>query len=149
MSPGDCERAETGRAIGRRIFGEKADSIDALMSELDPDVGRWAREFVFGDVWAREALDFSERLLVAIVSLAALGKTEQLRNYLFGALAGEMPEAKVQQALAMVCVYAGFPAAMNALVCWREVKASDARRRGRERERSGALEAEPDPPAGS
>ncbi|HTX07795.1 MAG TPA: carboxymuconolactone decarboxylase family protein [Solirubrobacteraceae bacterium] len=149
MSRSDGDPGARGRAIERRIFGEKADAIDALMSELDPDVGRWAREFVFGDVWAHDALDFSERLLVAIVSLAALGKTEQLRNYLFGALTGGVPEAKVQQALAMICVYAGFPAAMNALVCWREVKASDARRRGRERERRGALEAETDAPAGA
>jgi 4-carboxymuconolactone decarboxylase len=123
----------------RRIFGDKAEAIDAIMSELDPAVGRWAREFAFGDVWTREALEFEERLLVAIVALAVLGRVEQLRNYLFGALGAGVPEEKVQQALAMLCVYAGFPATMNALVCWREVKASWARRRDGEGEGRGAL----------
>jgi alkylhydroperoxidase/carboxymuconolactone decarboxylase family protein YurZ len=61
---------------------------------------------------------------VAIVSLAVLGRIDQLRNYLFGALGAGVPAEKIQQALAMTCVYAGFPAAMNALVCWRDVRRS-------------------------
>lgn len=128
-SDSDDARDRAGRAVEQRIFGDKAGAIDALMAELDPEVGRWARQFVFGDVWTGEGLEFEDRLLVAIVSLTVLGKIDQLRNYLFGALnAGVAPE-KVQQALAMTCVYAGFPAALTALGCWREVQASHGRDR--------------------
>jgi 4-carboxymuconolactone decarboxylase len=114
----------------QRIFGQKAEPLATLLHELDPDVGRWAQEFAFGDVWAREDLAFEERLLVAVVSLTVLGRIDQLRSYLFAALRAGMPEEKVQHALAMTCVYAGFPAALNGLVCWREVKLSHARRAG-------------------
>jgi 4-carboxymuconolactone decarboxylase len=132
-SPGPSaggSRALIGREIERRIFGDKADALATLMDELDPDVGRWAREFAFGDVWARDALAFEERLLVAIISLAVLGRIDQLRNYLFAALRAGVAAEKVQQALGMTCVYAGFPVALNALVCWREVRASHARHSG-------------------
>lgn len=120
--------AEAGRAIERRLFGDKADSIVALMTELDADVGRWAEEFVFGDVWTRDGLAYEERLLVAIVSLTVLGRMDQLRNYLFAALNADVPPEKVQQALAMTCAYAGFPAALSALVCWRDAQASHDRK---------------------
>lgn len=123
-------RARLGREMQERIFGEKAEPLAALLQELDPEVGRWAQEFAFGDVWVRDALAFEERLLVAIVSLTVLGRIDQLRSYLFAALRAGMPEGKVEHALAMTCVYAGFPAALNALVCWREVKTSHARQGG-------------------
>ena len=125
---GSASRARLGREMQERIFGEKAEPLAALLDELDTDVGRWAQEFAFGDVWVRDALVFEERLLVAIVSLTVLGRIDQLRSYLFAALRVGMPEEKVRHALAMTCVYAGFPAALNALTCWREVKASHARR---------------------
>ena len=95
-----------------------------LTTELDPDVARWAEEFVFGEVWSREGLEFEDRLIVAIVALAAQGKTAQLRNYLHAALREGVPAAKVQEALVMLTVYAGFPTASDALVCWRDVKTS-------------------------
>jgi 4-carboxymuconolactone decarboxylase len=128
MEPQPEDRRQAGLAIERQLFGDTARTIDELMAELDPDVGRWAREFVFGDVWARDALSFEERLMVAIVSLAVLGRPEQLRNYLFAAIRTGVPLEKIQQALAMTCIYAGFPAALNALVLWREVRESAARR---------------------
>jgi 4-carboxymuconolactone decarboxylase len=121
-------KAEAGRAIEQRLFGEKAGAMAALMAELDPDVARWAEEFAFGEVWTRDGLAYEERLIVAIVALAVLGRMDQLPNYVFAALAGGVPREKVQQALAMTCVYAGFPAALSALVCWRDVQASHDRK---------------------
>jgi 4-carboxymuconolactone decarboxylase len=127
MNPRPDDNREAGLAIEHQLFGDKSEAIHELMAELDPDVGRWAREFAFGEVWTRDALSFEERLMVAIVSLAVLGRPDQLRNYLFGAVRAGIPLEKVQQALAMICIYAGFPAAVNALVLWREVLESAAR----------------------
>jgi 4-carboxymuconolactone decarboxylase len=122
------DRAEAGREIEERLFGDKAAAMNELMQELDPDVARWAEEFAFGEVWTREGLPYEERLIVAIVSLTVLGRMDQLRNYLFAALRADVPREKVQQAIAMTCVYAGFPAAMSGLVCWRDVQASHDRK---------------------
>lgn len=117
-----------GREIRNLAQGAKADALARVLGELDPDLPDWTDSFIFGRVWARPALPFEERMLVAIGCLASLGHLPQLRNYLFGALQAGVPEAKVQDALAMTCVYAGFPAALSALDCWRQVRAAHASR---------------------
>lgn len=117
-----------GGEVERRLYGEKAEAMMDMLAGLDPDVARWADEFVFGDVWTRPGLAYEERLLVAIAVLGALGRTEQLRNYLFSALKSDLSREQVQQTLAMLAVYAGFPAATSALICWRDVQASHDRR---------------------
>jgi 4-carboxymuconolactone decarboxylase len=98
-----------------RAQGEKADRLQAALEALDPDLGRWADAFVFGEVWADDALAFEERLLVAITALAALNRRRQLRNYLHGALQAGVPEAKLREVMKMLTVYAGFPIAIESL----------------------------------
>jgi 4-carboxymuconolactone decarboxylase len=110
-----------GAALRRRAQGEKSEKLQALLTSLDPGVGRWADEFVFGEVWARDGLAFEERMLVAIASLATQGKTATLRNYLYGALQEGMSARKIQEALVMLVVYAGFPTATNMLYEWKQV----------------------------
>jgi 4-carboxymuconolactone decarboxylase len=117
-----------GKAIRERAQGEKADALARQLQALDPDLLDWSDGFIFGQVWNRPGLDFERRMLVAISALAALGQIPQLRNYLHGALqAGIAPET-VRETLAMTCVYAGFPAGLNALECWRTVQAAHAQR---------------------
>jgi 4-carboxymuconolactone decarboxylase len=99
----------------RRAQGRKADQLQAALVELDPTVGRWADNHVFGDVWEGDALPFQDRMLVAIVALATLGRRNQLRNYLHGALQDGRPPEQLRQALRMLTVYAGFPVAIEAL----------------------------------
>jgi 4-carboxymuconolactone decarboxylase len=106
-----------GRGAERRARaqGAKADKLQAALVALDPDVGRWADEYVFGEVWADGALAFEERMLVAITALAAQNRRAQLRNYLHGALQEGIPAAKLREVMRMMTVYAGFPAAIESM----------------------------------
>ena len=108
----------------RRAQGSKSDRLQADLETLDPAAAEWGTNFVFGDVWGQPGLAFEERMLVAITSLATLGRTAQLRNYLFGAVQDGIPGTKIQQALSMLVVYAGFPTALTALAEWRDVRAA-------------------------
>ncbi|HVV91055.1 MAG TPA: carboxymuconolactone decarboxylase family protein [Solirubrobacterales bacterium] len=117
-----------GSEIRRRAQGEKADALAAALEDLDPRMREWADGFIFGDVWAAEGLSFEERMLVAIALLGGSGQIPQLRNYLHGALQEGIPPEKVQETLVMTSVYAGFPAALNALDCWRRVRESHVAR---------------------
>jgi 4-carboxymuconolactone decarboxylase len=117
-----------GPARRRRAQGPKADRLQAELVRLDPELARWADDFVFGEVWAREGLSFEERMLVAISQLAATGRTPQLRNYLFGAIQAGIDPRKIQEALVMLAVYTGFPNAIAALAAWAEVRESAGRR---------------------
>ncbi|HEY2298714.1 MAG TPA: carboxymuconolactone decarboxylase family protein [Jatrophihabitans sp.] len=102
----------TRRALAQ---GVKAGKLQAALEAIDPDLGRWANEYVFGEVWAAEALPFDERMLVAITALSALNRRAQLRNYLHGALQAGIPEAKLREVMKMMTVYAGFPVAIESM----------------------------------
>lgn len=106
----------TGAERRRSAQGAKADGLQAALEALDPDMGRWADEFVFGEVWAGEALGQRERILVAIGMLAATTRRNQLKNYLHGALQNGIEAAELREVMKMVTVYAGFPAAIEALL---------------------------------
>jgi 4-carboxymuconolactone decarboxylase len=110
-----------GGDLRRRAQGAKADKLQALLCSLDPGVGRWADEFVFGDVWGRPGLDFENRMLVAIASLATQGKAPMLRNYAYGALQAGISARKIHETLVMLVVYAGFPTATSMLYEWQQV----------------------------
>jgi 4-carboxymuconolactone decarboxylase len=97
------------------------------MEQIDESVAIWSDDFVFGQVWAGEDLEWSERTLVAITALAALGNEVQLRNYVHGALQDGVPEAKLRQAFRMLTVYAGFPVAIRALYILTEACEVEAR----------------------
>jgi 4-carboxymuconolactone decarboxylase len=99
-----------------RAQGRKADRLQAALTELDPTLARWADDHIFGDVWAGDSLDFSDRMLVAIVALATLGRRNQLRNYLHGALQDGRTPDELREVMRMLSVYAGFPVAIEAMV---------------------------------
>jgi 4-carboxymuconolactone decarboxylase len=113
----------------RRMQGPKSEELMVTLDQLDERVAGWVDEFVFGEVWERDGLGEADRLLVAITALASLGRTNQLRTYLFGALHAGESARRIHEALVMLTVYAGFPAALDALATWCDVLAS-ARRQG-------------------
>jgi len=123
------ERAGVQRR--RRAQGPRSEQLRTALVALDPGLAEWVDSFVFGEVWGRDGLSEPERILVAVSALAAMGRSDQLRAYLFGALHAGVPAVKLHEALVMQSVYAGFPAAIGALAVWRDVVAS-ARRQGLE-----------------
>jgi 4-carboxymuconolactone decarboxylase len=120
--------AEAGAQRRRRAQGAKHAALQQSLLGIDPQVAIWSDEFVFGKVWAGDALSWQEQMLVAITALAALGNHAQLRNYLHGALQGGLSEDAVRQALSMLTVYAGFPVGIQALNVLKVVVDSESQR---------------------
>ena len=121
MTMGEDLSELRGAPLRRRAQGAKSDKLQALLTSLDPGVGEWADEFVFGEVWGRPGLDFESRMLVAITSLATQGKGALLRNYAHGALQAGVSARKIHEALVELVVYAGFPTATSMLFEWQQV----------------------------
>jgi 4-carboxymuconolactone decarboxylase len=113
-----------GAELRRRAQGARSEEMLAYLTALDEGVGQWADEFVFGSVWTRDGLEFEERMLVAITSLATQANAPLLKNYLFGALQDGMSARKIQEALVMLVIYAGFPTSTLMLSEWRGVLAA-------------------------
>ena len=77
-----------------------------------------------GGFWTDPALDRRTRSLMVVAMLAATGKAGPLRAHIAGALNHGASAAQVIEAIRMVAVYAGFPAALEAWPVMEEVFAA-------------------------
>ena len=111
------ERYIRGIEIAEQLAAEKLDEFTtSRVAELAPDFARMAIEFPLGDLYAREGLDLRSREIVAISSLAALGNAgPQLRIHIRAATTIGLSKPEIIEILMQTAIYAGFPAALNAL----------------------------------
>jgi len=82
-------------------------------------------ESAFGMIWSRPGLPIRDRSLVTVAQLAALGRTEELRAHLAGALNVGLSREELVEVLMQTAVYAGVPAANEALRAAADVLGTD------------------------
>ena len=113
------ERYIRGIEIAERLAAEKLEEFTtSRVAELAPDFARMAIEFPLGDIYSRAALDLRSREMIAISSLATLGNAgPQLRIHIRAATEVGVTRAEIIEILMQTAIYAGFPAALNALAC--------------------------------
>ncbi len=90
--------------------------LTSSMSDIAPDIGLYIKEFVFGEVYARDALSDEEKTLTTIVTLMAMGGCEmELNNHVNVALNVGVKPQKIINVLIQALPYAGFPRVINAV----------------------------------
>ncbi len=110
------DRYERGMKALQHISGEAEPTVVTSLADIAPDLGRYIAEFAYGDVYSGPALEPRDRQLVTLGALAALGNAApQLRFHINGALNAGCTRAEIVEALTQIAVYAGFPAAINAV----------------------------------
>lgn len=111
------ERYRRGIDIAEALAADKvAHFVESGVAEVAPDFARMTIEFAFGDIYARDGLDIRSRELIAIAVLAASGRAgPQLRLHVQSAASSGIKKAEIVEALMQTALYAGFPAALNAL----------------------------------
>ena len=111
------DRYRRGIDIAERLAADKiAHFVESGVAEVAPDFARMTIEFAFGDLYSRDALDLKSRELIAIAVLAASGNAgPQLRVHVQSAASSGITKDEVVEALMQTALYAGFPAALNAL----------------------------------
>ena len=121
------ERYMRGIEIAERLAAEKLEEFTtSRVAELAPDFARMAIEFPLGDLYSRGALDLRSREIVAISSLATMGNADaQLRVHIRAATTVGVTKAEIIEVLMQTAVYAGFPAALNALATCHDLLAED------------------------
>ena len=116
------DRYARGFAKLSEIDGEAGHRVIAALADIAPDFARLLIEFPFGDVYSRPGLDLRAREIATIAALAALGNaTPQLKVHIEGALNVGVRAEEIVEVFMQMAVYAGFPAALNALFAAREV----------------------------
>ena len=104
-----------GIEVVGKLWGARAGGRELPAQKLAPEFFGLTTQFVFGMFWARPNLDLRSRSLCTVAQLAALGRTEELKLHLAGALNLGIGREELIEVLMQTACYAGVPAAVQAL----------------------------------
>lgn len=122
-----ADRYQHGLEIMQRLWGEPMTTeLRSLWQQADPDLEHYITAFALGDIWARPSLDLKTRSLICLAAAVALEREGQIRLHTHGALHNGATEAEVTETILQLMIYAGFPAAWQAMVVARQVIAAQA-----------------------
>ncbi len=113
---------EQGKRRRAEVIGQ--DRHDAAMqaaTDFDLPFQELALRYCWGEVWGRPGLDRRTRSLVNLGMLVALGKPNELRIHIRGALTNGATAAEIQEVFLQSCIYCGVPAAGEAFKVAKEV----------------------------
>lgn len=117
----DNARYDTGLAMLDQIDGKSGRRVVESLREIAPDFGKYLIEFPFGDIYSRKGADLKTREIATIASLATLGNARpQLKIHIRACLNVGCSRTEITEILMQTAVYAGFPAALNALFTAKE-----------------------------
>jgi 4-carboxymuconolactone decarboxylase len=104
-----------GMEVTKKLWGERAGGQEFPAQKLAPEFFMLVAQFCFGMFWSRPNLAIRDRSLCTVAQLAALGRTEELKAHLAGALNLGIKREELIEVLMQTACYAGIPMAVNAL----------------------------------
>lgn len=112
---------EQGLELRRKVVGD--DYVDRSLSGMD-SFNDALQDFVtrtaWGDIWQRPGLAKRDRSLLNVGMLIALGKTEELKLHLRGAVRNGLTVDEIKECILQSAIYCGAPAALEATRIARE-----------------------------
>ncbi|MBD1918660.1 MULTISPECIES: carboxymuconolactone decarboxylase family protein [Cyanophyceae] len=118
----DSTRYTRGQEALARIHGHIGEGVMNALGDIAPDFARFIIEFPYGDIYSREGLSPKERQIATIASLVTLGNAPtELRAHIQGSLNVGCTRDEIVEIIMQMAVYAGFPAAVNALLIAKDV----------------------------
>ena len=103
-----------GMAARREVLG--GDYVDASVNNADDFMMAFQElttNHCWGACWVREGLSRRDRSLINVAMLAALGKTDELKLHVKGAINNGLTVEEIREALFQVGIYAGVPASLS------------------------------------
>jgi 4-carboxymuconolactone decarboxylase len=96
--------------LGRDAVAQRMQAFGAFGEPLQNIINAYA----YGDVWSRTALPLATKSLAMIAMMAAVGRQNELRVHLKGALTNGCSAEQIQEVLLLVAMYCGIPLANEA-----------------------------------
>ena len=106
---------DAGLAVRREVLG--AEYVDGSIAQADDFMMAFqhlSTEWCWGATWTRPGLDRKTRSLMNLAMLTALGKPEELKLHVKGALTNGVTVDEIMEALLHATVYSGLPAGLEA-----------------------------------
>ena len=106
---------ETGKKMGQRLWGQAYfQRMESSGQEMNP--GFWDLSLAAWALYDRPGLEPKIRSLCLVAALTALGRVDELRLHIFGALTNGASKEEIEEAIVQVAPYGGLPVARNALL---------------------------------
>ncbi|MAG55388.1 MAG: 4-carboxymuconolactone decarboxylase [Planctomycetes bacterium] len=119
------ELREQAEKVMATIFGDGVEGDQMIARKIAPEFFDLAGSFCFGGFWSRPQLEIKNRSLVTVSQLAALGRTDELKLHLQGAINVGWTREEILEVLMQTSQYAGIPAAVQALNAAAEIFGED------------------------
>ncbi|MBK7049583.1 MAG: 4-carboxymuconolactone decarboxylase [Rhodoferax sp.] len=117
---------DKGMATRKKVMGE--DFVARAMAKTT-DFTLPMQQFItrnaWGEVWQRDGLDLKTRSLITVAMLTALGKQNELKGHVRGALNNGATVAEIQEVLLHASIYCGVSTAVEAFRSAAEVVEAD------------------------
>jgi 4-carboxymuconolactone decarboxylase len=108
-------RLDAGDRVRRQVLGDAhVDRSRKSATDFTRPLQDLVTEYCWGAIWTRQGLDLRTRSLLNIAMLTALGKPDELKVHVRGAIQNGCSAADVQEVLLQAAVYCGVPAALDA-----------------------------------
>jgi 4-carboxymuconolactone decarboxylase len=122
MSDDTNNRRRSGETTRRLVLGDDhVERAGASTNEFDKPFQDLITEAAWGHVWSRPDISMRERSMITIALLAALGHHEELAMHVRATVNTGASAEDIREALLHVAIYAGVPAANNALKIAKDV----------------------------
>lgn len=134
------ERFNHGLEIRREVLG--ADYVDRALVQADEfsrPFQELVTEYCWGAAWGGEALSRRDRSLLNLVMLGTLGRADEFKLHVRGAVTNGCSREEIREALIQLAVYAGVPAGVEAFRLARQVFAAIDREAGGQAPDPGAV----------
>ena len=113
---------DAGLGVRRQMFGVAgADQQIEAATDFTRPLQDMVTRYCFGEVWNRPELDHKTRSMLTIALLTALGKQNQLRVHVKGAIQNGVSKEEIREVLMHSMIYAGVPAAVDSFATTTEV----------------------------
>ena len=107
----EADSLEAGMAVRRSVLGSQyVDQAMAKTNDFSRDFQEMITRFAWGMVWTRPGFDPRTRRLLALTTLASLGRWDEFRFHVHLGLQRELEPCDLKELLMQVSVYAGVPA---------------------------------------
>ncbi|MGO2113314.1 MAG: carboxymuconolactone decarboxylase family protein, partial [Pseudoclavibacter sp.] len=104
---------DDGLATRKEVLGpEHVERSMAAVSAFSKPAQDYVTEFCWGSIWGRDGLERSQRSLVNLGVLTALGRSHEFGVHVRGALRNGVTVTQIQEVLLQCAMYVGVPAAL-------------------------------------
>ncbi|WP_323032368.1 carboxymuconolactone decarboxylase family protein [Paracoccus sp. (in: a-proteobacteria)] len=116
MTDAPSARRAAALAILEQLEAGVPDRVDANLTDFDCDATEIILGFAFADVVSRPGIDLKTREMLTVAMLASMGTASgQLDFHMRAAMNTGVSRQEIVEIVYQVAVYAGIPAAMNAI----------------------------------